>query len=60
MSMHAIVSLSFLVDVRHHSYQSPDYGVGYAYAKSVSGPYYKSGSNPILSQDASRAYILII
>ncbi|KZV61333.1 glycoside hydrolase family 43 protein [Peniophora sp. CONT] len=37
-----------------NNYVSPDYGVGYAYAKSVDGPYYKSGSNPILSQDASR------
>ncbi|TFK93542.1 glycoside hydrolase family 43 protein [Polyporus arcularius HHB13444] len=38
-----------------NNYQSPDYGVGYAYAHSVSGPYYKSGSNPVLSQDASRS-----
>lgn len=38
-----------------HSYESPDYGVGYAYAHSVAGPYYKSPSNPILSQDASRS-----
>ncbi|TFY61438.1 hypothetical protein EVJ58_g4511 [Rhodofomes roseus] len=37
-----------------NNYESPDYGVGYAYAHSVAGPYYKSGSNPILSQDASR------
>lgn len=37
------------------SYQSPDYGVGYAYASSPMGPYSKSPSNPILSQDASRS-----
>ncbi|KAH9919536.1 glycosyl hydrolase [Fomitopsis serialis] len=37
-----------------NNYESPDYGIGYAYAHSVTGPYYKSGSNPILSQDASR------
>ena len=37
------------------SYESPDYGVGYAVADKVTGPYYKSGSNPVLSQDASRS-----
>ncbi|KAH9912243.1 glycoside hydrolase family 43 protein [Epithele typhae] len=39
-----------------NNYQSPDYGVGYAFATSVTGPYYKSGSNPVLSQDASRQF----
>lgn len=38
-----------------YSYESPYYGVGYAYASSPLGPYYKSNSNPILSQDASRS-----
>ncbi|TBU47364.1 glycoside hydrolase family 43 protein [Dichomitus squalens] len=38
-----------------NNYESPDYGVGYAVADKVSGPYYKSGSNPVLSQDASRS-----
>lgn len=37
-----------------NNYESPDYGVGYAYAHAVDGPYYKSGANPILAQDASR------
>ncbi|KAI0757318.1 glycoside hydrolase family 43 protein [Daedaleopsis nitida] len=38
-----------------NNYESPDYGVGYAYAHSVAGPYYKSPSNPIFTQDASRS-----
>ncbi|TRM68440.1 glycoside hydrolase family 43 protein [Schizophyllum amplum] len=37
-----------------NNYESPDYGVGYAYASSVDGPYFKSDSNPILSQNPSR------
>ncbi|KAM5532195.1 hypothetical protein V8D89_014151 [Ganoderma adspersum] len=38
-----------------NNYESPDYGIGYAVSDKVSGPYYKSGSNPVLSQDASRS-----
>ncbi|KAI1797572.1 glycoside hydrolase family 43 protein [Ganoderma leucocontextum] len=38
-----------------NNYESRDYGIGYAVADKVSGPYYKSGSNPVLSQDASRS-----
>ncbi|KAL1704349.1 glycoside hydrolase family 43 protein [Schizophyllum commune] len=38
-----------------NNYESPDYGVGYAYASKVDGPYVKSPSNPILSQDPSRS-----
>ncbi|KAL0574912.1 hypothetical protein V5O48_007056 [Marasmius crinis-equi] len=36
-------------------FESVDYGVGYAYSTVVTGPYTKSDSNPILSQDASRS-----
>ncbi|KAF5387287.1 hypothetical protein D9757_006868 [Collybiopsis confluens] len=39
-----------------NNFESPDYGVGYAYAPSPLGPYFKSNSNPILSQDASNIY----
>ncbi|KAJ8077412.1 hypothetical protein PM082_001842 [Marasmius tenuissimus] len=38
-----------------NNYESVDYGVGYAYSTVVTGPYTKSDSNPILSQDASRS-----
>ncbi|KZV86105.1 glycoside hydrolase family 43 protein [Exidia glandulosa HHB12029] len=38
-----------------NNFESPDYGVGYAYASKVSGPYTKSPSNPILSQDPSKS-----
>ncbi|KAG7091282.1 hypothetical protein E1B28_010330 [Marasmius oreades] len=38
-----------------NNFESVDYGVGYAFSTSVTGPYTKSDSNPILSQDASRS-----
>ncbi|KIK60783.1 glycoside hydrolase family 43 protein [Collybiopsis luxurians FD-317 M1] len=47
------ISIYFLT-YSANNYESPDYGVGYAYAPSPLGPYAKSNSNPILSQDASR------
>jgi hypothetical protein len=37
-----------------NNYQSPDYGVGYAWSLDPTGPFTKSSSNPILSQDPSR------
>ena len=36
-----------------NNWQTPDYGVGYAVAKSPLGPYTKYSGNPILSQNAS-------
>ncbi|KAH7106310.1 glycoside hydrolase family 43 protein [Auriculariales sp. MPI-PUGE-AT-0066] len=38
-----------------NNFESPDYGVGYAYSDKVLGPYVKSKSNPILSQDPSKS-----
>ncbi|KAH8928484.1 glycoside hydrolase family 43 protein [Atractiella rhizophila] len=37
-----------------NNFESVDYGVGYAYSSSITGPFTKSTTNPILSQDASR------
>ncbi|KAF9262692.1 glycoside hydrolase family 43 protein [Marasmius fiardii PR-910] len=38
-----------------NNFESVDYGVGYAFSTLATGPYTKSDSNPILSQDASRS-----
>jgi hypothetical protein len=42
----------YLLTYSANNYEASNYGVGYATAKSPSGPFYKSSSNPVLSQAA--------